>query len=60
MNNFFYNVGASVLNIFKDVNFKAFIDNTKYMGAGMLGIFVVIAVIILVITVLQKFSKEDK
>lgn len=58
MMDFFYNIGLAVMNFFKDVNFKAFVDNLKYMGAGMLGIFAVIFVIIVIITVFQKISKS--
>ena len=39
----------------------AFIENLKYMGLGMLGIFIVIAVIILITVILNKvFNKFDK
>ena len=56
--NVFYNIGASVLGLFKDVNFMAFVENLKYMGSGMLGIFVVIGVIILAVILLSKISKD--
>ena len=59
MMNFFKNIGENVMKWFDGVNFKAFADNLKYMGIGMLGIFVVIVAIILVITILQKFSRDD-
>ena len=58
MNNFFYNVGASVLNVFEGVNFKAFVDNLKYMGQGMLGILVVMGVIIIVTVLLNTLTKK--
>lgn len=43
------------------MNFQplAFMQNLKYMGIGMLSIFIVIGVIILVINLLNKASKED-
>ncbi len=56
--NVFYNIGTSVLGLFKDVNFMAFVENLKYMGSGMLGIFVVIGVIILAVILLSKISKD--
>ena len=39
-----------------NLNFAAFISNLYYMGIGMLCIFVVIAVIILSVFVLDKVS----
>lgn len=39
----------------------AFIENLKYMGLGMLGIFIVIAVIILITVLLNKvFNSINK
>lgn len=40
------------------VNFKAwnFVENLKYMAAGMIGIFIVIGAIILTIVVLGKLT----
>jgi len=57
---FFYDIGIAVMNFFKDVQFGNFVDNLKYMGAGMLGIFAVIFVIVLIITVFQKVSKTGR
>jgi len=37
-----------------------FVTNLKYMGLGMLGIFVVIGVIALVTVILNKTTKPDK
>lgn len=34
----------------------AFVDNLKYMGAGMLGIFIVIGVIVLSVVILNKVT----
>lgn len=50
-------IGTAVQNFFKGINYMAFVENLKYMGNGMLGIFAVIAVIIIAITILQKVSK---
>ena len=36
---------------------EAFIENLKYMGLGMLGIFLVIAVIAIITIVLNKIFK---
>ena len=36
----------------------SFIDNLKYMGVGMLSIFVVIGIIILIISLLTKISEN--
>ena len=43
-----------------DINFNpmAFVDNLKYMGQGMLGIFVVIGIIIVFTTILAKVSSK--
>ncbi len=43
-------------------NTMAFVENLKYMGLGMLGIFIVIGVIILSVVVLNKVTapKEDE
>ena len=35
----------------------AFVENLKYMGLGMLGIFVVIGVIIAITALMNKFLK---
>lgn len=40
---------------FKPMNF---ITNLKYMGMGMLGIFIVIAIIILSVYILSAFKKN--
>ena len=37
-----------------DFNPAAFVENLKYMGVGMLGIFIVIGVIILSVVALNK------
>ena len=46
------------------MNPMAFVDNLKYMGVGMIGIFLVIGVIILSVVVLNKLTapkaKSDK
>ncbi|MBQ9779462.1 MAG: hypothetical protein IJW00_00810 [Clostridia bacterium] len=39
---------------------EAFIENLKYMGAGMIGIFLVIGVIILTIMLLGKLTAPKK
>ena len=36
-----------------------FVSNLKYMGLGMLGIFIVIAVIILLTVILNKTTKDS-
>ena len=43
-----------------DINFNpmAFIDNLKYMGQGMLGIFVVIGIIVIFTSILAKVSSK--
>ena len=43
-----------------DINFNpmAFVDNLKYMGQGMLGIFVVIGIIIVFTMILAKVSSK--
>ena len=42
-------------------NPMAFIENLKYMGQGMLGIFIVIGIIILSVYLLAKLgNKEEK
>ena len=37
----------------------AFIENLKYMGLGMLGIFIVIAIIAIVTILLNKVFKSE-
>ncbi len=39
-----------------NINPMAFVDNLKYMGAGMLGIFIVIGVIVLSVVILNKVT----
>ena len=39
-------------------NPMAFIENLKYMGQGMLGIFIVIGIIILSVYLLAKIGKK--
>lgn len=43
-----------------DINFNpmAFVDNLKYMGQGMLGIFVVIGIIVIFTSILAKASSK--
>ena len=41
-------------------NPAAFVENLKYMGVGMLGIFIVIGVIILSVVVLNKLLAPKK
>ncbi len=36
-----------------------FVENLRYMGIGMLGIFVVIAIIILAVVLLSKISNNN-
>ena len=41
-----------------NINFMNFVDNLKYMASGMLGIFIVIGIIVIITTLLNKvFSK---
>ena len=41
-------------------NPMAFIENLKYMGQGMLGIFIVIGIIILSVYLLAKLGNKDE
>jgi len=41
-----------------DINVMAFIENLKWMGLGMLGIFVSIGLIVLVTVILNKATKK--
>ena len=41
-------------------NPMAFVENLKYMGVGMLGIFIVIGVIILAVVALNKLLSPKK
>ena len=36
----------------------AFVENLKYMGQGMLGVFVSVAIIVIVAVVLNKVTKN--
>lgn len=40
-----------------NINPQAFVDNLKYMGLGMLGIFVAIGIIVLLTLILNKIKK---
>ncbi len=51
---FFKSVGVAVLDFFSGVDFMRFVTNAKYMGIGMLTIFIVIGVIILFTMALNK------
>lgn len=42
------------------MDFKAFLESLPYMGKGLLGIFVVIIVISLVITALNKLTAKKQ
>ena len=50
------------MNLFENFNAMAFVENLKWMGLGMLGIFIVIGVIILSVLVLNKVTapKSEK
>ena len=54
MYNFFYSIGNAVINFFKPM---AFVESLPLLLEGMIGIFIVMAVIFIVIWGLQKFSK---
>lgn len=41
-----------------EINWMNFVENLKYMGMGMLGIFAVIGVIILITMFLNKVTKN--
>jgi len=58
MYDFFYNIGDAVIKFFT-TTFKpmAFVESLPLLGQGMLGIFVVMAVIFIAIWGLQKLSK---
>ena len=52
--NFLYTIGFAVINFFKPA---AFVASLPLLLEGMIGIFIVMAVIFLVIFGLQKLSK---
>ena len=41
-----------------NLNFEAFVDRLQYMGKGMLGVFLVIAIIILSIYLMQRIFRS--
>ncbi len=51
---FFRSIGIAILDFFSGVDFMGFVDHSKYMGVGMLTIFIVIGVIILITMALNK------
>ena len=62
MYEFFYSIGEAVINFFKnntDISFKpgAFVDSLPLLGEGMLGIFIIMAVIFITVWILQKVTK---
>ena len=50
------------MNLFENFSAMAFVENLKWMGLGMLGIFIVIGVIILSVNILNKVTapKSEK
>lgn len=40
------------------ISVEAFLQSLKYMGVGMLGIFIVIAIIVLMVTLLNKVTSH--
>ena len=51
---FFKSIGVAMLDFFNGVDFMRFVANAKYMGVGMLTIFIVIGVIIVCTMALNK------
>lgn len=41
-----------------NISVEAFLQSLKYMGVGMLGIFIVIAIIVLMVTLLNKVTSH--
>lgn len=51
----------AILNLLNlDINWKRFAESFQYMGKGMLGIFIVIAILIVGITLLNKATSPKK
>ena len=50
--------GDKNMNIFNDFNFDRFLFSLKYMWQGMLCIFIVIAVIILSVVIMNSISAK--
>ncbi|MBR3269406.1 MAG: hypothetical protein IKI58_11885 [Oscillospiraceae bacterium] len=48
------------MNVIAEVQPMNFVKNLKYMGLGMLGIFIVIGVIMLLTIILNAVTKERK
>lgn len=42
------------------MNFTAFIDSLKYMGIGMIGIFIIISIIVIMIGLFMKMFPASK
>ena len=43
-----------------EINFMKFIDNLKYMGIGMLGVFMIIAIIMAATYAIMHFTSKKK
>lgn len=41
-----------------NISVEAFVQSLKYMGVGMLGIFIVIAIIVVMVTLLNKVTSR--
>ncbi len=48
------------MNILENIDFSRFVENLKYMGVGMLGVFMIIGVIILATYAIGKFTQPKK
>lgn len=53
---------AEAASMFGDITFEPmnFVSNLGYMATGMIGIFVVIAIIIVATTVINKITSKNK
>ena len=57
MYDFFYNIGNAVINFFKPA---AFVSSLPLLLEGMIGIFIVVGVIILSVSLLNKTGADKK
>lgn len=59
MMDFFYNIGEKSLSVLSFFRTDYFVDSLPIMGKGMLGIFIVTAVIIGVVTLINRIPSSD-
>ncbi len=58
MHNFVMSIGQAIASYFANFSGKGLLDALKVMGIGYLGIFIVTAIIILAVYLLNRFTQK--